>query len=169
MPDHQTSPVGEDADFEIACSSCGLTMEESRHLAGRRAAPALDASGLPRVKTWQERYRNDEGQPDQRTCMLAEIADLRAQQAATTAKNAAVGFDGAAPTQPKAQAGASIDTPEFRMLEADFVKESVELSTKDHHADNTGLYAARTALIAHIDAWAGSRAGDAAEAEKGTT
>jgi hypothetical protein len=45
----------------------------------------------------------------------------------------------------------SIDTPEFRALEADFVKATIELSGKDHHADNSELFAARAALIAYID------------------
>jgi hypothetical protein len=53
---------------------------------------------------------------------------------------------------PSVPSGAGIDTPEFRALEADFVKATVDLSTKDHHGDNAELFAARAALIAHIDA-----------------
>ena len=129
MTDHQTSPVGEDAE-RAAFEAWHRSKFATKYSTGQ---PTRDMHN----GTYAEQY----GPEKQQLMWEAWLAARRA-----------------APTQPKAQVEASIDTPEFRMLEADFVKESVELSTKDHHADNTGLYAARCALIAHIDAWAGSRA-----------
>jgi hypothetical protein len=176
--------------------------------AARRAAPALDASGLPQLPVPAHRgptgtdayfdsYTAEQVRQAQRDAVAsrhAEIADLRAELAQTESayrsvievcRGAAhallaardmvghpdnVAFidraladpealvKGAAPTQPKAQVGASIDTPEFCNLLGDLLE-----CYRDELRGGPELRyeKARTALIAHIDAWAGSRAGDA--------
>lgn len=131
------------------------TAEQVRQ--GQRDAVAADRSKFPR---------------HMRRC-FDEIADLRAQLATLPQGGAELvpkssetrmdtGFhpgaeSAAAPTQPKAQAGASIDTPEFQEKLNDLLCE--ERANKAEQASEVDR--ARAEFIAHIDAWAGSRAGDA--------
>lgn len=82
---------------------------------------------------------------------LADKADADAASRCRAQGGATINESGQSPAPVTAEPAQSIDTPEFRMLEADFVKATIDLSGKDHHADNAELYAARTALIAHIN------------------
>jgi hypothetical protein len=139
MPDHQTSPVGEDAGLPapVAHASKG---EQAFFVKWTELGKPLRGAGIALYTAEQVR----QAQHDAVANRDAEIAALRAQLACN--------LSGAAPTQPKAQG--SIDTPEFRALLADF----------GHNWTNgdEAQKASRAALIDHIDAWAGSRAGDAA-------
>lgn len=103
MTDHQTSPVGEDAEraafvawmkarpgYPFAGAYANLMWDAWQ--AARRAAPALDASGLPplakpKAKTiGGDFYTTEQVRQAQRDAVAsrdAEIADLRAQLART--------------------------------------------------------------------------------------
>jgi len=230
MPDHQTSPVGEDAERAtprlLPCPFCGgaayVQSGSGWHGAGcntinagvicpgycqarqhqtaagawtawnRRAAAAPDASGLPRVKTWQERcdWWSDRSSTKLMVeAMKGEIADLRAQLASerqakeyeqrhAVESEAALAqvqaelvaarqigkhlfdavADGAAPTQPKAQVGSIEDYAQFHHLLDSWMGLSGE-----HQNDAAPQVAeAWRKFIDYIDAWAGSRAVDAA-------
>lgn len=196
MPDHQTSPVGEDAeraDFEAWHRSKFATKhstgqptrdmhngiyaekygpEHQQQMweawqAARRAAPALDASGLPRVKTWQERcdWWSDRSSTKLMVeAMKDEIADLRAQLEGAQAHFLAAQDQAehyrakcAAPTQPKAQVGSIEDYAQFHHL----LDSWMGLSGEHQNDAAPQVTEAWRKFIDYIDASAGSRAGDA--------
>lgn len=143
---------------------------ESEHQA--RAGQEVEQPAAVDVKQWHERTESmDDASIIQ--ALKSEVFDLRAQlaserQAKEYEQRHAVESEAAlaqvqaelvaarraAPTQPKAQIG-SIDTPEFRAL--------VRKLLTAHNQMINGP--AGTVLVAHIDAWAGSRAGDAVPAK----
>ncbi|TQK10192.1 Lar family restriction alleviation protein [Herbaspirillum sp. SJZ107] len=141
MTNHQTSPVGEDAAL-LPCPFCGGTDTYVERLDYSAAYVQCDSridEHCACLARGPVGVQDDDGEE-----IPGAAAAIRAwnEQAARRA----------APTQPKAQVG-SIDTPEFSGLLADF----------GHNWTNgdEAQKASRAAIIAHIDALAGSRAGDA--------
>lgn len=146
MPDHQTSPVGEDAAL-LPCPFCGGTDTYVERLDYSAAYVQCDSridEHCACLARGPVGVQDDDGEE-----IPGAAAAIRAwnEQAARRA----------APTQPKAQ-GSIEDYAQFHHLLDSWLGLSAE-----HHNDAAPQVAeAWRKFIAHIDAWAGSRAGDAA-------
>jgi len=128
MPDHQTSPVGEDAE-RAAFEAWHRSKFATKYSTGQ---PTRDMHN----GTYAEQY----GPEKQQLMWEAWLAARRA-----------------APTQPKAQVGTIEDYAQFHVLH------SAWMSARDYWQDDAAEQVAEAwrKFIDYIDAWAGSRAGDA--------